>query len=167
MKKPRQARPISHDEQIARYAYVLGNVPASVADKAFAAAFAQLSEAQRRVVLDELRAQVPAQAAAPTDPDPESFAHEEGSPVYQELFVAADGPAVRGGYTLQHRKAAFRDEECAIGSWYQPISEGSVDPRALAVRRSDDGTRSVIPLRIGRCATGRSCTSAPSPRRGE
>ena len=79
----------------------------------------------------------------PEQPDPESFAHEEGSPVYQELFVAADGPAVRGGYTLQHRKAAFRDEECAIGSWYQPISEGSVDPRysLVAIQMLRDAMR--------------------------
>jgi hypothetical protein len=79
----------------------------------------------------------------PEQPDPESFAHEEGSPVFQELFVAADGPAVRGGYTLQHRKAAFRDEECAIGSWYQPISEGSVDPRysLVAIQMLRDAMR--------------------------
>lgn len=74
MKKQRAPRPISHDEQMARYAYVLGNVPASVADKAFAAAFAQLAEAQRRVVLDQLRSQLPDQAEAATDLDAESFA---------------------------------------------------------------------------------------------
>ncbi|WP_157536933.1 hypothetical protein [Microbacterium sp. Root180] len=74
MKKRRAPRPISDDEHMARYAYVLGNVPASVADKAFAAAFAQLSEAQRRVVLDELRPHLPAQTEAETDIDPDSFA---------------------------------------------------------------------------------------------
>lgn len=65
----------------------------------------------------------------PEHPEPEAFAREEGSPVFQELLVAVDGAAVRGGYTLQHRTAAFRDEERPIGSWYQPISEGSVDPK--------------------------------------
>jgi hypothetical protein len=65
----------------------------------------------------------------PESPDPASFEREAGSPVFQELFVAVDGAAVRGGYTLQHRPAAFRGEEQAIGTWYQPISEGSVDPK--------------------------------------
>jgi hypothetical protein len=65
----------------------------------------------------------------PEHPAPGSFEREEGSPVFQELFVAVDGASVRGGYTLQHRPAAFRGEEQAIGTWYQPISEGSVDPR--------------------------------------
>jgi hypothetical protein len=51
----------------------------------------------------------------------------------QEFFVAVDGPAVRGGYTLQHRGACFRDEVRPIASWYQPISEGSVDPKYALV----------------------------------
>lgn len=74
MKKQRSPRPISDDEQLARYAHVLGNVPSSVADKAFAAAFAQLPEPQRRTVLDELREQLPAPTEAANDLDPESFA---------------------------------------------------------------------------------------------
>jgi hypothetical protein len=65
----------------------------------------------------------------PEHPDPGSFAREAGSPVFQELFVAVDGAAVRGGYTLQHRPAAFGSDERLIGTWYQPISEGSVDPK--------------------------------------
>jgi hypothetical protein len=65
----------------------------------------------------------------PERPDPSSLVREAGSPVFQEFLLAVDGPVVRGGYALQHRTAAFRDEERPIGSWYQPISEGSVDPR--------------------------------------
>ena len=52
-------KPISEDEQIGRYAYLLGNVPASVADKAYAAAFARLPAAQRQELVGQLRAQVP------------------------------------------------------------------------------------------------------------
>jgi hypothetical protein len=74
VKKRSSPRPISHDEQIARYAYVLGTVPASVADRAFAAAFGQLSEAQRRALLDELTSELPAPPDAPVDLDPPSFA---------------------------------------------------------------------------------------------
>jgi len=65
----------------------------------------------------------------PESPDPGELAREEGSPVFHEFFVAVEGEAVRGGYALQHRPAAFRDEVRQIGAWYQPISEGSVDPR--------------------------------------
>jgi hypothetical protein len=69
----------------------------------------------------------------PERPDPETFACEPGSPVCQELFVAADGAAVRGGYALQRRKASFRGDESGVACWYQPISEGSVDPRYALV----------------------------------
>src|SRR6478735_2794062 len=74
VKKPRTRQSISSDEQLARYAYVLGNVPASVADKAYAAAFAQLSDRQREVLLGELRAQVPDGADPASKVHPEDFA---------------------------------------------------------------------------------------------
>lgn len=74
MKQPRTRQSISSDEQLARYAYVLGNVPASVADKAYAAAFAQLSDRQREVLLGELRAQVPDGADPASKVHPEDFA---------------------------------------------------------------------------------------------
>ena len=62
----RQQR-ISDDEQLARYAYVLGNVPHSVADKAYAAAFARLPEEGRREIVHQLIAQLP---SAPQRPAP-------------------------------------------------------------------------------------------------
>lgn len=65
---------ISEDEQIARYAYLLGNVPSSVADKAYAAAFARLSEAQRQEIVGQLRSQVPVATQEPASDDPEAFA---------------------------------------------------------------------------------------------
>ena len=65
----------------------------------------------------------------PERPEPSWFARAEGSPVFQEFFLAVDGEAVRGGYALQHRTASFRGAEHPIGAWYQPISEGSVDPK--------------------------------------
>lgn len=64
---------ISAEEQIARYAYVLGSVPASVADKAYAAAYAALPAEYRRDILDQLRSQLPAAEDAASD-DPEGFA---------------------------------------------------------------------------------------------
>jgi hypothetical protein len=60
-------------------------------------------------------------------------ARAEDSLMFHEFFLAADGDAVRGGYALQHRTASFRSEERPIGSWYAPISEGSVDPKHALV----------------------------------
>lgn len=67
-------KPISEDEQIGRYAYLLGNVPASVADKAYAAAFARLPAAQRQELVGQLRSQVPVAPEEPASDDPEAFA---------------------------------------------------------------------------------------------
>ncbi|MBD3942727.1 hypothetical protein IF188_13580 [Microbacterium sp. NEAU-LLC] len=65
---------ISDDEQIARYAYALGNVPASVADKAYAVAFTLLDPALRQELVDELCAQLPVAPAVPVSDDPWAFA---------------------------------------------------------------------------------------------
>lgn len=73
MKNRRAQRGISEDEQIARYAYVLGNVPASVADKAYAAAFTRLPVAQRQEIVGQLRAQLPVEPREAASDDPEAF----------------------------------------------------------------------------------------------
>ena len=65
----------------------------------------------------------------PEQPEPGALAPETGAPVFHEVFLALDGAVVRGGYGLQHRSAAFGAEQRPVGTWYQPISEGSVDPR--------------------------------------
>ena len=74
MKRRHAQHAISEDEQIGRYAYVLGNVPASVADKAYAAAFARLSATQRQEILGQLRSQLPVAPQVPASDDPEAFA---------------------------------------------------------------------------------------------
>ena len=74
MKRRHAQHAISEDEQIGRYAYLLGNVPASVADKAYAAAFARLSTAHRQAILGELRSQLPVTPQEPASDDPEAFA---------------------------------------------------------------------------------------------
>jgi hypothetical protein len=84
----------------------------------------------RRAALADLNRRMAAAGSSWQFPDPRGCAlGPSGGPVFQEFFLAVDGPVVRGGYTLQHRGACFRDEERRIGSWYQPISEGSVDPK--------------------------------------
>jgi hypothetical protein len=69
----------------------------------------------------------------PESPVPSWLARVDGSPVFQEFFVAADGPIVRGAYALQRRPARIGDEEQPIGAWYLPISEGSVDAKHALV----------------------------------
>jgi hypothetical protein len=65
--------------------------------------------------------------------EPSEAARGSGSAMAQEFFLAVDGEVVRGGYALQRRGASFGNEECQIGSWYQPVSEGSVDPKHALV----------------------------------
>ncbi|WP_106815723.1 hypothetical protein [Microbacterium timonense] len=74
MKRRHEQHAISDDEQIARYAHVLGNIPTSVADKAYAAAFARLSVAQREEIVDRLREQLPVAPEEPASIDPYAFA---------------------------------------------------------------------------------------------
>lgn len=94
MRKPRAPRPISNDEQLARYAYVLGNLPASVADKAFAAAFARLSDEQRRALLDELHSELPAQTETTAAIDPETFATMMRDLQWRSAFAQIDSAHV-------------------------------------------------------------------------
>lgn len=74
MKKRHSQQAITADEQIARYAYVLGNVPASVADKAYAAAYFRLSRAQREEILGQLSAELPGAPREAASVDPAAFA---------------------------------------------------------------------------------------------
>lgn len=64
---------ISDDQLIARYAHVLGEIPSSVADKAYAAAFDRLPESIRRALVGELRTQLPGDRQGPAPDDPHAF----------------------------------------------------------------------------------------------
>lgn len=90
MKKHRTRRSISSDEQLARYAYVLGNVPASVADKAYAAAYAQMSAAQRDALLGELRSQLPDGPDAASPVDAQAFAAHMRDLHWRSALVGVD-----------------------------------------------------------------------------
>lgn len=74
MKSRKGQRAISADERLARYAYLLGNVPTSVADRAYAAAFSRLSDLQRENLLDELCGLLPVVRIRPASDAPEAFA---------------------------------------------------------------------------------------------
>lgn len=72
--KRRHTHPITDDEQIARYAHLLGNVPTRVADKAYAAAFTRLTAAQRREIVGQLRSHMPVAPPEDVSEDAEAFA---------------------------------------------------------------------------------------------
>ena len=74
MKRRHAHDAISAEERIARYAYVLGTVPVSVADRAYAAAFAPLSPEQREDVLSQLQAELAGVREVPASADPVEFA---------------------------------------------------------------------------------------------
>jgi len=69
----------------------------------------------------------------PESPVPTWLARVDGSPTFQEFFLALDGEQVRGGYALQRRRARIGDDELPLGAWYLPVSEGAVDPRQALV----------------------------------
>lgn len=74
MTRRREKHAITEEEQIARYAYLLGNVPASVADKAYAAAFSRLAGAERQDIVGQLRSVLPVAPPETASDDPEAFA---------------------------------------------------------------------------------------------
>lgn len=102
MKKRRVPQPIGDDELIARYAHVLGNVPVSVADRAYAAAFAKLVASQREALVEELSRELPVAPPAEASVDPHGFAvlmrdlyaraafvHLRGAPAFAAEFVTS------------------------------------------------------------------------------
>lgn len=74
MRRRHVQRAITADEQLARYAYVLGTVPSSVADKAYAAAFSRLSPAQRADIVGQLSAELPEPPPEEASVEPDAFA---------------------------------------------------------------------------------------------
>jgi hypothetical protein len=70
----RSHRDISEDQQIGRYAHVLGTVPGPVADRAYAAAFESLSASQRAEIVSELSSRLPDGPPDGVVDDPEAFA---------------------------------------------------------------------------------------------
>ena len=82
---------VSEDELIGRYAYALGNVPGSIADKAYAAAFARLSMEQRQGILEQLRTRLLIERQISTSDDPEAFALLMRDLYARDALVRIDG----------------------------------------------------------------------------
>jgi hypothetical protein len=56
-----------------------------------------------------------------------------GSRIHEELFVAVDGDAVRGGYTLKHQDFTVNGVPTSIGFFRQAVSEGTIDKRYVLI----------------------------------
>lgn len=93
MKRGNAKHFISEDEQIARYAYVLGNVPAALADRAYAAAFQRLTGSQREQIMSGVREQLSAGAQETAPDDPEAFAMLMRNLHARHALVTAPGAA--------------------------------------------------------------------------
>ncbi|GAA3631078.1 hypothetical protein GCM10022200_12420 [Microbacterium awajiense] len=93
MKRGHAKHVIGEDEQIARYAYVLGNVPSAVADRAYAAAFGRLSPAQQEQITSGLRDRLPEGAVGTTPLDCEAFATSMRSLHARHAIVTTPGAA--------------------------------------------------------------------------
>lgn len=93
MKRRNAKQLISEDEQIARYAYVLGNVPAVIADRGYVAAFQRLAPPQRERLMNGLREQLPDGIQEPASDDPEAFATLMRNLHARHALVTAPGAA--------------------------------------------------------------------------
>lgn len=93
MKRVHTKRVISEDEQIARYAYVLGNVPTAVADRAYEAAFQRLTRAQQEQIISGLRDRLPVSGDGAVLPDSGTFAALMRNLHARHAIVTAPGAA--------------------------------------------------------------------------
>ncbi|MEV4686895.1 hypothetical protein [Microbacterium sp. LWH3-1.2] len=108
MKRRHAQQVITADEQIARYAYVLGNVPASVADKAYAAAFSGLSATQREEIVGQLRAELPDEPDAAASVDPGAFARLMRDLLARDALVRIrDGAVIAAAFVASTPVVAY------------------------------------------------------------
>lgn len=63
----------------------------------------------------------------PSAPEPAWLPPQPGATLWQELFVASDGPAIRGGYVLKHQMFQLDGLPQNVGYYHGPISEGIVN----------------------------------------
>jgi len=116
----KHSRPeVDEEQQIARYAYVLGSVPASVADHAYAFAFMQLSTEQRLDILGQLLVRVPVAPEGPPSDEPEAFA------VFMRSLHARDAlVGIRGAARLA---AAFVSSPPVVAYFTVGVGSVSID----------------------------------------
>jgi hypothetical protein len=65
----------------------------------------------------------------PSSPVPVWLPKIPGRKIFQEMFVALDDDAARGGYTLKHQDFFIGNETVSIADFHSPVSEGAIDKR--------------------------------------
>lgn len=63
----------------------------------------------------------------PETPVPDWLPRTDAAPLWQEYFVLAKDHAVHGAYALKRQEAALRGVRRRVGSFYWPLSEGTVN----------------------------------------
>lgn len=107
MRRP-LSRALSEDERIARYAHILGELPSSIADRAYAEAFAGLPVAARRELAKELRAQLPSEVQSADPRDPDEFALlMRNLHARVALVTCRDAGALAVGFVTSRATAAY------------------------------------------------------------
>src|SRR5579872_2682508 len=69
----------------------------------------------------------------PETPAPDWIPKTGDSKIYQEIFLAVEGDAVRGAYTFKHQEFCVGGRTMEVGMCPMPISEGIVDKRYALV----------------------------------
>jgi hypothetical protein len=135
---PRGRRPadaVRKDEQIARYLYLLNLLPRTVIDRAHTLAFAELSSAQRREVLESLSPLLPDIERHAASDDPETLAALVRDPESQDALVHAGiAAAVAVPFVLSSPVAGYFS--VGVGSvdidrqplWVQELADHDANP---------------------------------------
>ncbi len=69
----------------------------------------------------------------PESPRPQWLPRVNGTRLFQEMFLAVEDGAVRGGYTLKHQEFSFHGRIECVGFYQNPVSEGIVNKRYVLV----------------------------------
>ncbi len=69
----------------------------------------------------------------PEAPVPDWLPHIDGVPAWQEFYVLLEADAVRGAYVVKRQDAVVGGTPRRIGSFYWPLSEGTIDARFAPV----------------------------------
>jgi hypothetical protein len=108
MHKRGKASAVPPDEQMARYAYLLGTLPVGIAQKAHASAFAKLSVDQREALLDRLRTSVPVAEGDGSSSEPDALARMVGEAEPREAMLHSSvGPTVAASFTSSDAVVAY------------------------------------------------------------
>jgi hypothetical protein len=114
-----KAKAVPPEEQLARYAYLLKTVPGGIAEKAHTSAFADLSDAQRAALLDQLRPLAPGAEGEASSGEPDLLARmvREAEP-REAMLRSSVGPTVA---------TSFTSSEAVVGYFTSGAGSVSID----------------------------------------